>query len=535
MDGSHIVQPELEISLLGEPRVFSNGVLVPLPTSRKTRALLAYLVRTRRTHRRDRLCTMFWNIPDDPKASLRWSLSKLRRVLNTPDHMRISADRERVRYDGRGSVLDIDAIQTALRVSGPSLQVEDLEQMARRLDGVFLDGLDGAGDEGFECWLEAERDDARAMRVTVLRQLVSHPDISQATAEKWLRFWRGIDPDGADAHMETVAADAQGLRDRVPGLDLLMARRSTSVTVVEPVTDAAAKPAPAPAREHHPRRQQQRIGFCAARDGTKIAYATVGSGAPILRAGNWFNHLELDRESPIWGRAFSKLAQRRTLVRYDERGCGLSDWDVAKLSLETFVEDLTTVADKLGLERFPLIGLSHGCAVAIEYAVRNPERVSGLVLIGGFAAGWHHAACSEERARREAVRRLTEVGWASDNPAYRHIFSLTFMPDANTDVLTWFDEYQLQATSARNAARFQDAFGNIDVRQKLAAVTAPTVVLHSKYDQRVPIAQGLELAREIPNAHFVPLESRNHILVEDEPAWDVCSSAINAFLSEHGI
>lgn len=279
----------------------------------------------------------------------------------------------------------------------------------------------------------------------------------------------------------------------------------------------------------------QRIGFCEVRDGTKIAYATLGSGPPLLKAANWLNHLEFDWNSPIWSRSFSEIARNRTFIRYDERGCGLSDWDVKDLSFDAFVEDLETVADKLGLERFPLLGISQGCAVSIEYAVRHPERVSGLILAGGYAAGWRHLTDPEEQARREAVLTLTELGWGTDNPAYRQIFSQTFMPEATKEELNWFNEFQRQTTSPRNAARFQDAFGHIDVRHRLAQVKAPTLVLHSRYDQRIPFNVGRAVASGIPDAHFVPLESRSHILLESEPAWEVCMQAIAQFIEEKGL
>jgi len=157
------------------------------------------------------------------------------------------------------------------------------------------------------------------------------------------------------------------------------------------------------------------------------------------------------------------------------------------------------------------------------------------VLIGGYAAGWRHLASAEEQARREAVLALTKVGWGTDNPAYRHIFSQTFIPDADPNDLAWFDEFQRQTTSARNAARFQDAFGHIDVRHRLAQVRTPTIVLHSKYDQRIPLDMGRTLASGIPDARFVPLESRNHILVDYEPAWEVCFDVVGRFLAEKGI
>jgi pimeloyl-ACP methyl ester carboxylesterase len=271
------------------------------------------------------------------------------------------------------------------------------------------------------------------------------------------------------------------------------------------------------------------------RDGTKIAYATLGSGPPLLKAANWLNHLEFDWASPIWGKSFAEIARHRTFVRYDERGCGLSDWDVADLSFDAFVEDLEAVADRLGLDRFPLLGISQGCAVSIEYAVRHPERVTGLVLISGYAAGWRHTASPEEQARREAVMALTEVGWGTDNPAYRHIFSQTFMPEASADDLAWFDEFQRQTTSPANAARFQDAFGYIDVRHRLAEVRAPTIVLHSRDDQRIPLDLGRAVASGIPDARFAPLESRNHILVDHEPAWKVCFDTVGRFLYEKGL
>jgi pimeloyl-ACP methyl ester carboxylesterase len=501
---------DLEISLLGELRVLSGGNEVTLPASRKARALLAFLAATGRPHRRERLCEMFWDLPDDPRAALRWALSKLRKVVDTPDRARIVADRERVFFDGEGVGIDIRDIHATLRQREAPDTVDDLENMARGLDMVLLDGLDGSGGEAFEYWLMIERDDARVARIAVLQHLSTHPGLSPVAARKWERLWRDADPEGAG-----------------PGV-----RRPAARPADRPRQKRSAKPA-ASARGRALR--AQRIGFCEVPDGTKIAYAALGAGPPMLKAANWLNHLEFDWSSPIWGRSFAEIARHRTFIRYDERGCGLSDWDVADLSFEAFVEDLETVADKLELERFPLLGISQGCAVSIEYAVRHPERVSGLVLLSGYAAGWRHLASSEEQARREAVLTLTELGWGTDNPAYRHIFSQTFMPDASAEDLDWFDEFQRQTTSPRNAARFQEAFGQIDIRHRLAEVRAPTIVLHSKHDQRIPLELGRAVASGIPGAHFVPLESRNHILVDSEPAWQDCFEAVGRFLTEKAI
>ena len=518
--------PALSISLMGELQVSLMGESVALPASRKARALLAFLVATGRPHRRERLCELFWDMPDDPKAALRWALTKLRRVVDTPGRARIIADRERVHIDVDDVVIDIRDLQARLRREEGCLSVEDLESMARRLDPVLLDGLDGAGHEAFEAWLTAEREDAQLARIAVLRQLATHPDVPPVSARKWTRLWRDADPWGAEAH--DTAPPPAVVPETAPTLSRRTARNGPRRT---------ADRAPGPAKPDPVRKalSAQRIGFCEVRDGTKIAYATIGSGPPILKAANWLNHLEFDWASPIWGRSFATIARNRTFIRYDERGCGLSDWDVADLSFDAFVEDLEAVADKLGLERFPLLGISQGAAVSIEYAARHPERVSALILIGSYAAGWRIQAGPEEQARREAVLTLTEVGWGTDNPAYRHIFSQTFMPDARPDDLAWFDEFQRQTTSPQNAARFQDAFGRIDVRHRLAQVRVPTIVLHAKHDQRIPLEQGREVASGIPDALFVPLESRNHILLDNEPAWRVCFDAVGQFVEARGI
>lgn len=529
------MHPELEISLLGELRVVADGRKMALPASRKARALLAFLVATGRPHRRERLCELLWDMPDDPKAALRWSLTKIRKVVDTGDRSRIIADRERVEFDAEGTSVDLRDIHARLRHVETGFATAELEEMALLLERVPFDGLDGAGDESFDAWLTAEREDARAARVEVLRLLATHPDIAPVPAQKWQRLWHEVDPERADLHLRaSKAATAEVSKRKVEGHGRTATDLSAS-PVATPEASAGRQIARPRISAKSRGLRAQRIGFCEVADGTKIAYASIGSGPPLLKAANWLNHLEFDWASPIWGQSFAAIARYRSFIRYDERGCGLSDWDVKDLSFEAFVEDLEAVADKLELERFPLLGISQGCAVSIEYAVRHPERVSGLILLGGYSAGWRHSASPEEQARREAVRTLTELGWGTDNPAYRHIFSQTFMPEATAADLEWFDEFQRQTTSPGNAARFQDAFGLIDVRHRLAEVKAPTLVLHSKYDQRIPLELGRAVASGIPDAHFVPLESRNHILVDHEPAWKVCLETVAQFLSEKSI
>jgi pimeloyl-ACP methyl ester carboxylesterase/DNA-binding SARP family transcriptional activator len=522
-----MMKSDLEICLLGELRLIRSGVEVPLPPSRKTRALLAYLVLTGRAQRRERLCEMLWDVPDDPRGSLRWALSKIRALVNDPVVTRIDADRDRVAFSAVGVKVDYLDIKAAM--AGSAVSILGLYEMATALGQPLLEGIDLPGSEAFQAWLTAEREEAAALYRSLLERIVLHPEIESHEKVKWARLWHAAAPFSSKAAGALVLF--LGRTGRKAEADLVMAQfRANAGSAGIAVEDDVFRELPLVPFEAG-ERPRQTIGFCTAADGVRIAHASVGSGPAIVKAANWLNHLELDWDGPIWGKTFQALASRNTLVRYDERGNGLSDWDVDDLSMDAFVRDLETVVDSFGLERFPLIGMSQGCAVSIAYAAKHPERVTGLILIGGYATGWRIGATPEERERREAVMTLTRLGWGSSTAAYRHIFSQTFMPDGTPEELAWFDEFQRQTTSAENAVRFQDAFGDIDVRDCLPLIKVPTLVLHSRHDQRIRMDQGRELAMNIDGARFVTLESRNHILLGHEPAWEVARREIELFLS----
>lgn len=287
---------------------------------------------------------------------------------------------------------------------------------------------------------------------------------------------------------------------------------------------------------HSPEKQpeaslpRQTIRYTTAADGTRIAYAAMGDGAPVLKAANWLTHLDAELEIPEWSGFTIELSRRFRLYRYDERGNGLSDWKVEDLSFDAFVSDLECVVDALGLKRFPLIGISQGASVSIEYAARHPGKVSGLVLIGGYPAGWRFHADPEMIARREAEMTLVGHGWGDNSPAYRQIFSHTFLPDADSRTIDKFNEFQRLTTSAENAARFIDTFGDIDVRHRLAEVSVPTLVLHSRDDRRIAASVGARLAASMPNAELQTLASKNHLPHPGEPAFDVMIEEIVRFL-----
>jgi pimeloyl-ACP methyl ester carboxylesterase/AraC-like DNA-binding protein len=277
---------------------------------------------------------------------------------------------------------------------------------------------------------------------------------------------------------------------------------------------------------------EQTVGYCTAHDGTRLAWSAVGEGPPLVKTANWLNHLEHDWESPLWRHWLRELLNGHCLVRYDERANGMSDWDTPEISLDAFVDDLACVVDAAGLETFDLLAISQGAAVAIAYAVRHPERVRRLVICNGYAEGWAVRADAAEVASRKAMLTLTEVGWGSDNPAYRQVFTSRYVPGANQQQMDWFNEMQRKSASPANAVRLQEVLGDLDVRSLLPKVQTPTLILHSRGDEAVPFAQGELLAAEIPGARFVPMDGVNHILLENEPAWATFTAAVRAFLAE---
>ena len=273
------------------------------------------------------------------------------------------------------------------------------------------------------------------------------------------------------------------------------------------------------------------IHFCTSPDGVRLAFGMHGSGPPLVRVATWMTHLQYDWDSPLWRHWLDGLAQGRTLLRYDERGSGLSDRDVERFSVDAWVEDLEAVVDAAGLERFSLLGLSNGGAVAIAYAVRHPERVTHLVLCGAFARGrLRRDPSPRARAEAEGLQSLIRMGWGKANPAFRRVFTTLLVPDAAHEQMEWFDELQRISASAETAARMRGAREEVDVAELLDQVVTPTLVLHAQDDSAAPFEQGRVLASAIPGARFVPLEGRNHILLEDEPAWEVFLRELDAFL-----
>jgi pimeloyl-ACP methyl ester carboxylesterase len=296
------------------------------------------------------------------------------------------------------------------------------------------------------------------------------------------------------------------------------------------VADTAAE-APAELSQETPA-PRQHIAFCRAADGVRLAYAVAGEGPPLVRAANWMTHLGYDIESPVWKHWVRDLSLKNRFIRYDERGCGLSDWDAPDFTFDDWVADLESVVEALGLERFPLLGVSQGGAVAVAYAARHPERVSHLVLCSAYARGRAVRAVGDEEKRAAALDlELARVGWGRDDPAFRQVFAAQFLPDGTRADWAAFDQLQRRTTSPENAVRFLEEFGRIDVRDDAEQVACPTLIMHSRDDHRVPMRFGEELAALIPDSRLVALSSNNHLLTAAEPAWQVFRAEVDAFLA----
>jgi pimeloyl-ACP methyl ester carboxylesterase/DNA-binding CsgD family transcriptional regulator len=274
-----------------------------------------------------------------------------------------------------------------------------------------------------------------------------------------------------------------------------------------------------------------RIAFCTAPDGVSLAYGLHGNGPPLVKAANWLTHIEFDWESPVWRHWLRALGERNTFVRYDERGCGLSDRDIDEESFshETWLSDLETVVDAADLDRFALLGVSQGASLAITYAVHHPDRVTHLVLYGGYVRGRLYRG---EKAAEQAqmFHSVIRTGWGQENSAFRRLFTSLFLPEGTPEQMVWFDELQRTSASPETAARIYWAQADTDVIDLAKRVRTPTLVLHATDDALVPFEEGRQMASLILGARFVPLEGRNHILLEDEPAWPAFLDAVHEFL-----
>lgn len=275
----------------------------------------------------------------------------------------------------------------------------------------------------------------------------------------------------------------------------------------------------------------QTIRYCTTADGVQLAYSFAGEGPPLIKVANWLNHLEYDWVSPMWAPLFHNFTRYRQLLRYDSRGVGISDWDVSDFSFEHLVDDFEAVIDASGVETFALLGISQGAAVAIDYAARNPDRVTHMVLWGGFARGRRRRGNEEDYAESEAFITLMRQGWGKETSPFRQMFASLYLPDANDEQIKWWTDMQRTATSPENAVGLRTTIDDIDVSDQLAKVRTPTLIVHSEREAVAPLSEARFMAARIPNAKFVALDSANHLVMHQEPEWHRAIAEIEAFLS----
>ena len=320
--------------------------------------------------------------------------------------------------------------------------------------------------------------------------------------------------------LEEVLRDELGIGPSPEAYDLRIRALDTTVTT----------PAAAP---RHAGLARQTVHFCRTPDGVRLAYATSGSGPPLVKASNWLTHLDYDWASPVWSHWWQALSEDRRLVRYDERGCGLSDRDVGaeSFTLDAWVADLETVVDTLGLQRFPLLGISQGGPIAVRYAARHPERVSHLIVYGTCARATWARADPAERRELAALGELIRVSWGSDQPGFRQVYDARFLPDGPLETWRAFDELQRRTASPENAYRLWRAFGSLDAGEAARSLDVPTLILHSREDKVWSFAEAEELHSLIAGSRLVGLDSRNHILQAGEPAFATLLAEVRRFLA----
>jgi len=274
----------------------------------------------------------------------------------------------------------------------------------------------------------------------------------------------------------------------------------------------------------------QQIRFFTASDGVRIAYSIGGQGPVLVRTIHWLNHLDFEWNTPSKRQWLSEIMRHHTLVRYDQRGSGLSDWNVPNFSFERTVQDFAELVDAIGLQEFSILGGCQGAAVAIAYAVRHPDRVLKLIINGTFVNGWP-APGPGAQEHLEAMLNLIRSGWGRDNPAFRQLWTTLFQPDADSVQTAWLNELQRISSSPDNAARMIAEFPNIKILDMLPKISCPTLVLHSRDDGAVPVQEGKLIAARIRGSRFVELPSRSHMVAPGDAAWEEFVEEISTFMN----
>lgn len=519
------------VRLMGEFSVELDGRVVDeRQFRRRNAATLVKLLALQPSHRmhREQVMDCLWpEVPlPDAANQLHKAAHYARRATGAADC--VSLRNEMVALFGaRDLTVDVHAFDSSASSALSSGEPHAVESALAAWTGDLLP------DDPYAPWAFQPRQRTALLRRELLRR-----------AGRWAELVK-VDPTDEEAHLgvaqallargdragalrqldviEQVLRDELGIGLSPEGFDLRMQALDTPATAPEPVQPAAPR---------HAGLAKQTVHFCRTADGVRLAYATSGNGPPLVKASNWLTHLDYDWGSPVWSHWWSALSDGQTLVRYDERGCGLSDWSVdsSSFNLNAWVHDLETVVDTLGLERFPLLGMSQGGPIAITYAARHPERVSHLVIFGTCASDTWRRASPTERRSLVALGELIRLSWGSDQPGFMQVYDAKFLPDGPLDLWRAFDTLQRRSTSAENAYQLWRAFGYLDAAEAARNLNVPTLILHCRRDQVWSFSEAEALNALVAGSRLVALDSSNHILQADEPAFARFVQEVRAFL-----
>jgi pimeloyl-ACP methyl ester carboxylesterase/DNA-binding SARP family transcriptional activator len=525
------------VQLLGDVvvRVGERKVIAGARGRRDPIRLAEYLALApgRRAHR-EVVLEALW--PDAPIDSVGNRLHKaahyLRRAIGIPESVTLTADTVAL-FPGEEVHVEVDAVvfeQLARTALDPKSSPEQRASSAERALDLYQGDL--LPHELYEDWAFHHRQRLRLRYHELLRsrgrfaELVAlDPVDEEARVALMQELLRDGDRAGVLRHFAALTEALEHELGIGPSVEARAVRDLALTPIVQPAAPVASARGATLA--------EQRVRFCHTPDDVRLAYAVSGSGPPLVKASNWLTHLDHDWESPVWRPWWSALSQRHTLVRYDERGCGLSDWEVddASFSLEAWVHDLETVVDAMGLERFPLLGISQGGPIAITYAARHPERVSHVVVYGTCARATWARADEERRRELVALGELIKTSWGGDQPGFRQVYDARFLPDGPLETWRAFDELQRRSASARNAYRLWRAFGELDCSESARTLDVPTLILHSSDDRVWSFEEAEELHSLVRGSRLVRLDSKNHILQGAEPAFEVFVNEVESFLA----
>ncbi|NNE21831.1 MAG: alpha/beta fold hydrolase [Rhizobiales bacterium] len=539
----------MKINVLGGLEIKGSG---KKPLTRKAKAVAAYLVLQRgRPQSREQLAALFWeNSPQEQaRTNLRQCLSTLRKHFEDA----LIADADAILIDPSNIDTDVERFEESIN----SDDLEVLTQAIRLYKGDLLDGF-GVKEEAFEAWIRAERERYRMLMVDGLTRLIGQCEATNdaGSAVRFATRLLALDPLNENVHRSLMRAytaqdryDA-ALKQFEVCKDIL--RRDLDVQP-QPETLALIKDiraqrnelaAPLSVQEHdtgsgrasgteksgYTLSDQSNVRYVQSSDGVSIAYADVGEGHPMVLLGGWMTHLEKDWDSPVMRYFLTHLSESFRLIRIDQRGQGMSDWTHVDISSEKMVDDVECVIDQFDFQKVAIFATSQGAAVSIAYAVRHPDRVSHLILHGGYARGRCRRGEPGAAAESEAMVTLIRQRWGAENPAFRQYMTSLFIPDASQEDASWFNDFQRTCGPGENMARFREMFDEMDISELLSQVRVPTLILHCTGDAVAPISEGKFMASRIPGAQFILLESNNHMIFENEPDFPKFVQSIRNFI-----